>query len=220
MRSPMLNLMKSQTNPENAISSFFDRESRSMIERHETKGIPASAKKHVEAIVQAKAKTALDVGSGPGSIALELLKSGVPKVMGIDLSPKMNEIAMERLKNKGYDETQFSFSAGSFIDLTVEEPIDAVSVHRVMCCHPEGKRIAEKSTDLKPKIIVNTMPRDWKLLKAILAPIGWLAGKRGAFRPYVHSQKEIDQTFERSGYRLKEREKSIMWVTSVYEKMD
>lgn len=191
-----------------------------MAQRHEKKGIPPSARFHVKAISKRGASTAVDVGSGPGSIAIELLKAGVQKVLGIDLSPQMTKYAEKRLKEQGFSPSQFQFRIGNFLEFQSDEKIDAVSVHRVMCCHPEATKIAEKCTELNPKVVANTIPRDWKFLRLLLAPIGWIAEKKGSFRPYVHSQEQIDEIFKKKGYYLKERHRSMFWVTSIYEKED
>ncbi len=125
-----LDLMSGRNRSERAISSFFDRETQSMIKRHEKKGIPESAKVHVKSIAESGASTAVDVGSGPGSIAIELLKSGLRKVFGIDLSPQMSQYAEKRLIENGFDPSRFQFTVGSFLDFDTKESCVVILKHQ------------------------------------------------------------------------------------------
>ena len=201
---------------ETAISRFFDRESRRMKDRHEKKGLPKSAQEHAMAIASASAKTALEVGCGPGTLMSELLDKGVEKVIGIDLSEKMCEIATQQLTEEGHPKDRFEVKKCSFLEYEPQEKIDAISLHRVMCCHPAAKQMVRHSAELYPKLVVNTMPRDWKLIKVILKPITWIADRKGAYRPYLHSQDEIDKEFHKNGYEILHRKKGKIWVTTIY----
>ncbi len=203
---------------ENAISRFFDRESHRMKDRHEKKGLPKSAQEHAMAITSASAKTALDVGCGTGTLMAELLDKGVEKVIGIDLSEKMCEIATQQLTEEGYSNERFEVRKCTYLEYEPQETIDAISLHRVMCCHPSAKQMARHSAELSPKLIVNTIPRNWKLIRAILKPIAWIADRKGAYRPYLHNQNEIDMEFRKQGYEILHRKKGKIWVTTVYVK--
>ena len=76
---------------EKKIGQFFNAESKSYAKRHDDKGIGKSAKRHVKFVENLD--TVLDVGSGPGSVLIEMLDNGVKMGFGIDLSEDMNKIA-------------------------------------------------------------------------------------------------------------------------------
>jgi SAM-dependent methyltransferase len=200
---------------EKSIISFFDKEGKSMAKKDDVKGIPDSAKIQVNDIIASGASKAIDVGSGPGSILIELLEGGMENVVGIDLSPEMNEIAKSRIADKNFTD-KTSLYSGSFLNYELEDDIDAVSLHRVLCCHPDREGMLEKAMTCVPKIITLTVPRDWKLMKLYMALFGLVAGKFNLFQPFAHSQKKIDQQLFDKGYKLINKKKGLMWVSSTY----
>lgn len=54
-------------------------------------------KKVVEIVTSAKPETVLDVATGTGDLAIALAKTPVKKVTGIDIAPKMLEIAQQKI---------------------------------------------------------------------------------------------------------------------------
>jgi len=198
------------------ISNFFDKESKSMKDRHEDEGIPESMQQQVQAIIDAKVGTALDVGSGPGSLLLELLRGGTDKVIGLDLSADMNKVAHDRVEKEEFSD-RVTLYEGSFLDLTIAEQPEAVSLHRVLCCHPDREGMLRQSVSYKPSIITLSIPREWKLFRLSVAMLGVVAKIKKSFRPYIHSQKSVDTQLLSEGYQLTSRHKGRWWITSTYE---
>lgn len=203
---------------EQKISSFFDSESSAMIERHEKNGIPESARIQVQDIIHAGAKSVVDVGSGPGSVLIELLDQGVQSGVGIDLSPEMNRIARQRLKDRGYEE-RVQICEGSFLEQELETT-EAISLHRVLCCHPNREGMLQQASRLRPQTISLTVPRDWKALRLLVGLYGLVARITGSFRPFIHPQKRIDQQLQAMDYQVQNRHKGLMWVTTTYQLPD
>ena len=190
-----------------------------MEKRHNESGLHQTALNQVKDIISTGAKDVLDVGSGPGSVMIEFLKKGANHVTGIDLSSEMNKTAERRLEEAGYKPDQFNLQQGSFLDL---EPVtcDAVSMHRVLCCHPDKQAMITKSTSFNPSVISITVPRTWIFFRAVTAVFGVVAKLKSSFRPYIHSQKYIDNEFKKQDYELVSRHKTWGWVQSTYQRID
>ena len=214
-----LRVDNTRSKAENSIGKFFNTEASSMVDRHEKSGVPQTAIKQVQDIVSSNAKKVVDVGSGPGSVMIEFLKKGTSHVTGVDLSPEMNNTATKRIHEAGYSDEQFSLIQGSFLDIDSVE-CDAVSMHRVICCHPDKQAMIEKSTSLNPEVISITVPRTWIFFRLVTAVFGIVAKFRSSFRPYIHSQKYIDREYRNLGYELMSRKKTLGWVQSTYKKID
>ncbi len=200
---------------EENIALFFNNESNNMSTRQETKGLPESAIHQNDLIVGSNAHLALDIGSGPGNVLIDLIDKGVDSAIGIDLSPKMSEIAIKNIKKHDMDD-RAEIIVGSFLDTDFDRKIDAISMHRVLCCHPDREGMLSKSMAINPQIITLTVPRDWKIMRVVMAVVGVVLDKLGKFRPFIHSQKVIDNQLSKNGYTIIDRLKGKIWVTSTY----
>lgn len=200
---------------EKAISHFFNAESKRMAKRHDEKDLSWTIKGQLDDIFLINAKSVIDVGSGPGTVLIELLENGVQVVIGVDLSPEMNKEAKRRLEEKGFTDKQYKLYSNSFLDIKPVQ-MDAVSLHRVLCCHPDRLSMIEKSIIYQPQIITLTVPRSWLLFKVFLGIFGLFTKITGSFRPYIHSQSKIDQQLAEAGYEIKKRRKGLGWVQTTY----
>lgn len=203
---------------EDGIAKFFDRESNSMDNHQEKKNLSKTAFAHIDSITNQKAKTAVDVGCGSGRILIQLLENGVQQVTGIDLSSKMIELASKNVEKKTFVQ-HVKLINGSFLEITPEK-IDALSLHRVLCCHPDRERMLEQAIAYHPDIIVLTIPKQWIFLRIPLNILIKLRNllKRHEFLPYMHKQKVIDKQLAMAGYISQKQVKTFIWVTTVYQK--
>ena len=112
-----------------------------MLEDHLTQGIPESAIHQVNKMIEQDIDSAIDIGSGPGSVVFELAKHDLSKVIGIDLSDEMINISNRRLSEFNYDNVEFIQS--SILNFE-NQPIDGVSMHRMICCHPNKDEVIDK----------------------------------------------------------------------------
>ncbi|MCE7736454.1 MAG: class I SAM-dependent methyltransferase [Candidatus Heimdallarchaeota archaeon] len=201
---------------EEAISVFFDDEAKSMASKHDEKGLPATAQAHVDDILSSGAKTVIEVGSGPGSVMIKLLEGGIDHVTGVDLSSKMNKIANERLEEANIDPSKYSITKQSFLDLE-EQQVGAISLHRVLCCHPDREGMLEKSISYNPKIVTLTVPRPWLLMRFVIKIFAIFAKRSSSFHPYGHSQEGIDNQMTENNYKVTSRKKGWIWVQTSYQ---
>lgn len=203
-------------NKEGTIKVFFDDEAKSMASKDDEKGIPSTAQAHVDDILASGAKTVIEVGSGPGSVMIKLLEGGMEHVTGVDLSSKMNEIANERLESAKIDPSKYSITNQSFLDLD-EMQVDAISLHRVLCCHPDREDMLEKSISYNPKIVTLTVLRPWLLMRFVIKIFTFFAKRSKSFHPYGHSQNGIDNQMRENNYEIISRAKGKIWVQTSYQ---
>lgn len=200
---------------ESYIISQFDKESKSFNEKDDKK-LNSTAQAHIDSILKANnVNIALDVGSGTGGIMFKLLENNLQFVYGVDLSPEMVNFSKKRLDSK-YSQ-KFDVQNVSYLDYKNENKIDAISLHRVLCCHPDRASMVKKTISLNPKLVVVTIPRSWKLGRVIVGAIGLLRKVKKGFRPFYHSIEKIDQQFLEANYKLKDVSNTFLWITRIYE---
>ena len=201
---------------EDYISDMFDKMS-GHFDKGDEKGLAETAKRHIDQITEdSSVKTAIDVGSGAGGIVIGLLDKDLDFVYGVDLAPSMVEAAQLRLEKKGYLDKS-KIEKISFLDFSFENNFDAVSLHQVLCCHPDRQSMLAKAISAKPKIIVMTLPRTrlfFRLGAGLLAQIRKI--KKG-FRFYVHDIKKIDNQLAEANYELIDTYKKFFWNTRTYK---
>ncbi len=208
---------------EQAAKKMFGKEAERQEKKYKEKGLTSTAKLIVDLIAsQESIKDGIhvDVGCGSGVVCVELLKKGASKTIGVDLS----EDAIARATALA-DELQLSdratFVAGSFIEieLRVEEPVQSVILHRVLCCHPNAKGILEKTTSLNPRDIYITLPTDNSIVIGIHAPIGVLTRifTKG-FQAQFHRHQMMMSYLEERGYKLQFRSRKFPWITFHFTK--
>ena len=200
---------------EKHISNTFNSQS-GHFDKQDTKGLGKTAEEHVKQITKNKYHTAIDVGSGTGGILEGLLDNQLDFVYGVDLAPKMIKLAQQRLEKKGYTEKS-KIENISFLDYSFEKDLDAVSLHRVLCCHPDRQAMLDKAISGNPKLIVLTIPRRWFFMRIALKLVSVLRKIKPGFRPYLHSYKQIDQQLQKSNYQLIDTFKTFIWVTKTYK---
>lgn len=73
-----------------------------------------------------KPGSVLDVGCGPGQYLLDYAEQGAKRIVGIDFSRKMIELAFARTRIFPNAGRIFEFKAGNFADLELEDKFDLI----------------------------------------------------------------------------------------------
>ncbi len=205
-----------RTSTEKYISKTFNGQSKHF-DKSDTNGLSKTAIHHIDQISQDQSlETAIDVGSGTGGILEGLLDHNLSFVYGVDLAPNMIELAQKRLEQKGYL-NKSKIENISFLDYSFEKNIDAISLHRVLCCHPDRVGMLQKAISAKPKLIVITIPRRWFFLRIGIIIASALRKIKKGFRPYLHKYNEIDSQLKQANYQLIDVFKTGMWITRTYK---
>ncbi|MHA2028468.1 MAG: class I SAM-dependent methyltransferase [Candidatus Kariarchaeaceae archaeon] len=180
-----------------------------------------TAKLHVEKIIGSGLNSVYDIGCGAGGILLALQKSDIQILHGIDASPEAIELATKRFSQFGNLDGVKLIVGDAAKEATPS--IDAVSLHRVVCCYPNVESLLTKATETMPKLLVLTFPRNRWYVKLItlLENIGlrilsiFRSSSRG-MGSFVHNPKEIAKLLESKGYQLQFEKKGFYWQTDVY----
>jgi len=92
-------------------------------------GIDVKWRKRVVAILKRKSpKNILDIASGTGDLAINLVKTGAEKVIGLDISPGMLEVGKQKVSQKNLD-GNVEMVLGDSENLPFEEnSFDAITV--------------------------------------------------------------------------------------------
>src|SRR5688500_10156958 len=80
----------------------------------------------------------LDIGGGIGTIAHELIPSGLKHAFMVDASRAYLRAAQEEAQARGYAE-KMDYQYGDFVQVASSiESTDIVTLDRVVCCYPDA----------------------------------------------------------------------------------
>lgn len=168
-------------------------------------------------------KTILELGCGPGELALRFAKRGATWVHGVDLSSVMIEQANTWAMERGLEKKAI-FRVGD--GATMEIPkADLVVLDRIICCYPHWEELLDSALDRTKETIAIAIPRDglfWGTVIRVAFTIKllgrWLSGD--TFRPYVHPNQAIEDKVREAGFRPVKRWTRYMWRVDIYRRAD
>jgi magnesium-protoporphyrin O-methyltransferase len=159
----------------------------------------------------------LDVGGGIGAVDIELLRAGAARAVNLELSPSYENVAGTLAAEAGVAD-RYAYRVG---DLAQEEaePADAVVMHRVLCCYPDGDGLLRAGARHARRLLVITLPRDawWNRVGAATVN-GVLWALRLKFRVYVHPVARLVRDAEEEGLRRAHDEQGAVWRTLGFER--
>jgi len=96
-------------------------------------GIDIKWRKRVVAILKEKEpKTILDIATGTGDLAINMVETGAKKIIGLDISPGMLAVGKKKISNKQLDKT-IEMVVGDSENLPFEaSSFDAVKAHSML----------------------------------------------------------------------------------------
>ncbi|MGH7560232.1 MAG: class I SAM-dependent methyltransferase [Gemmatimonadales bacterium] len=159
----------------------------------------------------------LDVGSGIGVLALELLRAGMASATCVDIAGEALTVGQGEAVRQGVAE-RITWREGDFVDLAAELPgADAVTLDRVVCCYPDYRPLLEAAAGHCRQLLALSYPRDRWIVRIGLALENlWRRVRRDAFRAYLHSPDAIGRVLQENGLSPVHREETWKWEMRVY----
>ncbi len=127
----MIPYKDSELGKKEQVTEMFDKVSSNydVLNRVLTFGIDISWRKHVVALVkEGNAQKVLDIATGTGDLAIMMAKADISDVTGLDISPGMLNIGIQKVKDEGLngkvdmvigDSEKLPFEEGTFDAITV-----------------------------------------------------------------------------------------------------
>jgi SAM-dependent methyltransferase len=202
------------------ISCCFDKESEKMLKDYRDNGLSDTSDAILGALGPSiKGSTVLELGCGVGALTVELKRRGASSATGMDLSPKMVELARTMAAEAGLsDSVTFEVGDGALAGL---KKSDIVILDTVVCCYPDFAALVENSSSAAARYYAISAPDDTrpvtKMLKLLLPLqniIVAVAGRAG-FRFYLHPIGRIKKSLEEKGFTMTSKSKEG-WIWSVF----
>jgi hypothetical protein len=154
----------------------------------------------------------LEIGGGIGTIQAELLEAGAERGEVVELVSAWEPYARELARDKGL-ETRTSFRVADVLESPESvEPADVVVLNRVVCCSPDGVKLAGAAARLAARTLVLSFPRNTFCLRLGLRAVNtgmWIA--RRSFRVFAHPRDALIGAAAAEGLRLAETGREGVW---------
>jgi SAM-dependent methyltransferase len=159
----------------------------------------------------------LDVGSGIGALAFELLDRGLTHAVAIDASSSYIAAAREEAERRGRANA-IQFVHGDFLSVASQLPsASIVTLDRVVCCYPSFQPLLEEAMRHTDRCLAFSYPRDiWYLRAAVAIENDARRLTHNPFRAFVHPAAGMEQTITAAGFGLLSRSETWAWSTDVY----
>jgi SAM-dependent methyltransferase len=161
--------------------------------------------------------TVLDVGSGVGGLAFELLERGASSAVAVDASTAYVEAARGEAARRGRSGA-IQFVLADFVAVATQlAPADIVTLDRVVCCYPSCRQLLDAALARAVRCLALSYPRDlWYVRAGIRLENAqrWLSRK--GFRTFVHPVAAMEAAIAEAGFRLSSRRQTFMWSADVY----
>jgi 2-polyprenyl-3-methyl-5-hydroxy-6-metoxy-1,4-benzoquinol methylase len=159
----------------------------------------------------------LDIGGGVGTIALELLKSGVTSATEVDASPAYVTAARAQARERALTD-RLQCREGDFVALAEDvPPAGIVTLDRVICCYPNMHALVGESAAKAERLYGAVYPRDIWLVRIARAMTNVGARLlRNPLRLYVHRTVDVDAVIRSHGLLPRFHRNAGFWQVTVY----
>ena len=193
---------------------FNPRQARRSLNRYRRKGLGDLERQMLQAAASGGLDGArvLEIGGGIGALQIELLEAGAGQGVVVELASAYEPYALELARERGLGD-RVSFRVEDVLDSPDSvDQADVVVLNRVVCCSPDGIRLAGVAARLATRTLVFSFPRDRLLVKAGLALVnGSLRLLGRSFRVFVHAPSSLVAAAEAEGLRPLESGRGFLW---------
>lgn len=200
------------------ISCCFDQESERMLKDFRKKGLSNTATTIADSIGNSAlaGATVLELGCGFGALTLEFIRRGATSAVGVDLSPKMIQLAQALAKESGLSRS-VSFQLGDAATAELKDS-DIVVLDTVLCCYPDVASMVDKTSSATRRYYAFSIPDDGRLATKVLRfllPLQTMIFRRGGFKFFIHPTARIRERLENRGFKFESKSK-VGWIWSVF----
>jgi SAM-dependent methyltransferase len=188
------------------------------LQRYRQKGPGPTTRLLRDGVATAGAKgLLLDIGSGVGALAFELLDRGVTRAVAVDASSAYIAAAKAEAQRRNRMEV-VDLVRGDFLGLASDLPTASiVTLDRVVCCYPNAEALLDQAARHSRGCLALSYPRDVWYVRTALALENALRRVRGnPFRTFVHSPALMARILTRAGFILRSRRETTTWSADVY----
>lgn len=206
-----------------ADKEFGEKTARRDLARYRKRGPNASTRKLISAVRSQSIADVrlLDVGSGIGVLAHELLDGPVASATLVDESTAYQALARKLADEKG-NKDRYTFVAGDFVVVQPALPdADLVTLDRVVCCYPDVEGLLGAVADTGASWCGLAYPRgQWHIRfgVALINAARWL--RRTDFRVFVHPERRIWGSLEKQGFKVRHESGTFVWKIVLLERPD
>jgi magnesium-protoporphyrin O-methyltransferase len=177
--------------------------------RYRRKGLRSTARDVVDAV--GGAGSVLEIGGGVGDLSLELVRAGAEHATVVELSPAYRREA-ERLAAELGLAGRLSYEIADVARGDAVQGAEAVVLHRVVCCYPDGPGLTRAAARLARRSLAVTVPREAWWTRAFGRAINvvlWLTRQELRFR--IHPIAAIVAAAESEGLAPAPGRRGAFW---------
>ena len=154
----------------------------------------------------------LEIGGGIGTIQAELLEAGAEHGEVIELVQAWEPYARELARDKRLDDRTSFRVADVLDDPEAADPADVVVMNRVVCCSPDGIRLAGIAARLARRTLVFSFPRDTVWIRSGLRVVNGAMRLLGrSFRVFAHPREALLAAAQAEGLTIAESGGGAVW---------
>ena len=204
------------------IGREFDEDACDFCDRYEKKGLSRSSRLLLAFLLEEGTgeKSVADLGCGAGGFSIELLKEGAGSAVGYDLSLKMIDSANHIAHMNGF-ESRAKFQQGNAATAELSAS-DIVIMDKVLCCYSEWRPLLKNAISASQEMVGFVVPRDIGIAKWFfrlgVRAVNYFQKRSGRILFYLHPLNQIDKTLQESGFKLRKKQGSRIWLVFLYSK--
>ena len=154
----------------------------------------------------------LEIGGGIGTIQAELLAGGADRGEIIELVSAYEPYAQELARDKGIENRSAFRVADVLENPDTIAPADVVVLNRVVCCSPDGVRLAGAAARLAGSMLLLSYPRDRVLVRIGSRLLNLvLRIMKKSFRVFLHPRESLYAAAQAEGLAVAETGQAFAW---------
>jgi len=161
----------------------------------------------------------LEIGGGVGAVQAELLAKGASTGEIVELVPAYEPYARELAAAKGFENRSVFRVADVLDDPKAVAPAGVVVLNRVVCCSPDGIRLAGVGARLAERILMLSFPRDRALTRLFVNAVNGMMQLLGrSFRTYLHPRMSLVAAAQDAGLVLAQTGRNFVWEFATFRR--